>query len=147
MGLIVWVLYFYLLYPPLESSLKKPGGSHFLSQVTKVSYFFLHGKVRFCAFLRNFEWMNEKAVFFFPGCVFFFRPKIWMNEWLVNFSRKKKKHKKTNQNSGKKKTQPTFIKKNRNPSKTRMNDQWTFPGKKKTRLYFFFPGFFRFAEK
>ena len=57
--------------------------------------FFLHGKVRFLAFLRNIEWMNEKAVFFFPGLCFFFRPRNWMNEWHVNFSRKKKNTKKT----------------------------------------------------
>ena len=114
-----------------------------------IVFFFLHGKVRFLAFLRNIEWMNKKAVFFFfPGCVFFFPPKN-LNEWMAcELFQEKKKHKKTHQNPGKKKTQPTFIKKNRNPSKIRMNDRWTFPGKKKnTCLCFFFPVFYASRKK
>ena len=100
-------------------------------------FFYFPGKVRFFAFLRNFEWMNEKAVFFFPVC-FFFRQKIRMNEWHLNFSVEKKKNKKTHKNS-EKKIQATFIKKKGNFIKIWMNDRWTFPRKKKKQLYFFFP--------
>mgnify|MGYP001791684625 CR=1 FL=1 len=50
--------------------------------LAKVSYFFLQGKVRLCALLREYR-INECK-----GC-FFFGTKNWMNEWPVNFSRKK----------------------------------------------------------
>ena len=93
--------------------------------------------------------MNEwKSWVYFSGSCFFFS--VQKFEWrngLLTFPGKKKNTKKHTK-IPEKKTQPSFIKKNRNPSKIRMNDRWTFMGKKENKLvFFFFPGFFRFAEK
>ena len=68
----------------------------FLRPWTKVPYFiFSTGKLIFYTFLGKIDWMNEKSVFFF-----FFAPWkkkkqlcYWMNEWHVNFGRKKKNQK------------------------------------------------------
>ena len=61
---------------------------HLSTLCTKVPFFFL-GKVRFCEFLRNIEWMNKKSVFLF-WFVFFFAVNNRMNEWHLKFSVKKK---------------------------------------------------------
>ena len=73
--------------------------------VQRYRIFFSPEKFIFYTFLGKTDWMNEKAVFFFP------RPEKknsseieWMNEH-VNFSRKKKKQKKC-QNFRKKKNNP-----------------------------------------
>ena len=89
--------------------------------------------------------MNEwkSCFFFFSGLFFFFRQKIRMNEWHLNFSVEKKKNKKTHKNS-EKKIQATFIKKKGNFIKIWLNDRWTFPREKKKTAVFFFS---RFAGK
>ena len=97
--------------------------------------FYLPGKVIFCAFMRNIEWMNEKAIF----SVFFFRHKKRMNEWPLNFSVEKKKNK-TTQKCGKKHTQVLY--KKRNFIKISLNDRWTFPRELKKNML----SFSRFAE-
>ena len=79
------------------------------SRYPKVSYFFFTCKSSFFThfWTKSIEWMKML-------CFFFRRRKkktqIWnrMNEWHVNFYRKKKTHKNTTK-SGKKKTQRTFL--------------------------------------
>ena len=91
-------LKYFLCYPSCELFSAPLYAVIFLNGAPKGTvFFYFPGKVRFFAFLRNFEWMNEKAVFFFRF-VFFFRQKSRMNEWHLNFSVEKKKNKKTHKN-------------------------------------------------
>ena len=55
--------------------------------------------------------MNEKAVFFFPATEKKIQLRDRMNEWHVNFYRKKKNTQKTPKNVEKKKNTPHFQKK------------------------------------
>ena len=93
--------------------------------------------------------MNEwkSCFFFFPGCVFFFRPKIWMNEWLVNFSRKKKNTKKHTKIPEKKKHNQLLLKKIGIRQKSEWMTDELFLGKKKNMLVFFFFRFFTLRGK
>ena len=106
-------------------------------------FFYFPGIVRFFAFLRNIEWMNEKVVFFYFRFVFFFfPPKIWMNEWpkmTYELFRGKKKNKKHRKKCGKKKKQASFIKKIGTSSKSDWMTDELFLEKKKTSCIFFFP--------
>ena len=82
--------------------------------------------------------MNEKAVFFFPGYVFFSGLQNWMNEWHVNFSVEKKKHKNHTKMREKKNT-TNFVKKNGFPQNP---DEWPMNfsrNRKKSACIFFFP--------
>ena len=88
--------------------------------------------------------MNENAVFFFPEAKK--KKQLWdrMNEWHVNFSLEKKKTHINSRKCGKKKTQPTYVKK-RGPHQNRNEWPINFSSEiKKNKLYFFFP---RSAEK
>ena len=87
--------------------------------------------------------MNEKAVFFFPATKKKIQLLDRLNEWHVNFYRKKKTQKKHTK-IWKKKTHPTFKEKKEKPTTSWMNASWTFSGKKKIHPCIFF---FRFAEK
>ena len=81
--------------------------------------------------------MNEWKICFFSRVVFFPRPKIWMNAWLVNFSRKKK-IKENTQKFRKKKHNQLLLKKKmefiKNPNEWPMNFSW----EKKNKFVFFF---------
>ena len=87
------------------------------------------------------EWM--KKPFFFISSLFFFSAHKfeWMNDpnWPMNFSVEKKKNKKHTLKCGKKKKHKQVFLKKSNVVKIWLNDRWTFPGKKKNKLYFFFP--------
>ena len=111
----------------------------FYTWIKGIVFFFYTEKFVFVIFFRNFEWMNEKCLFFFPGL--FFRPKIWMNEWLVNFSRKKKNTKKHNKIPEKKKHNQLLLKKIGIRQKSEWMTDELFLGKKKTSLCFFSPVF------
>ena len=132
----------------------------------KVSFFF-PGKVRFCALFEEYRMNEWKSCFFFSGVVFFFSaPEIeWMND-IWTFPGKKKTQKK-NTDFGKKKTVTyawiiidkkwfytlishfaSFLEKNQlSITHFGMNGLWTFPGKKKHRLCFFFRVFLWFRKK
>ena len=104
----------------------------------KLSYFFLPVKVHF------FHILGENRLNEWKSCIFFFQrqKKIQLrdrlNEWHVNFYRKKKTHKK-HPKIWKKKTHPTFIKNKEKPTRSWINGSWTFSGKKKIHPCIFFP--------
>ena len=107
-----------------------------------IVFFFAPEKFVFVHFLRNIEWMNEKAVFFFFRIVFFFpASKIeWMNDmWTFPWKKKHKNHTKIRE----KKNTTNFAKKNGFPQNP---DEWpmNFSRNKKNQLVFFFS---RFAGK
>ena len=89
--------------------------------------FFFSRKSSFFGIFEEYRMNEWKSCFFFRGCVFFFRPRNWMNEWHVNFSRKKKTQKNTH-SSWKKKHNQLLLKK-RNFIKIWLNDRWTFQEK------------------
>ena len=91
--------------------------------MTKLPYFIISPeKLVFVHFFRNIEWMNGNLFFF--RVAFFYRPKK-SNGWMTRGFSEKKTHKNTV------KKQNQILLKEKNFIKIRMNDRWTFSGKKK----------------